>query len=89
LGQEEFIPKASFSLSPNPLTDVSVLSIQNVTDFNSLELEIYDITGKLVKSNKIKSEEYLLNKSNFTSGIYFLKIKSGNKVFDTLKLVVQ
>lgn len=89
LGQEEFIPKASFSLSPNPLTNVSVLSIQNVNDFSSLELEVYDITGKLIKRNTIKSEQYLLNKSEFTSGIYFLKIKKGNKVFETLKLVVQ
>jgi len=88
LAREKSVSKATFLLSPNPLTDITILSIQNFTDFNSLEVEIYNITGALIKRDVIKSKEYFFDKQYFISGIYFLKIKNRSETLETLKLVV-
>lgn len=75
----------SLTVSPNP-TD-GRFSINS--DLNeAVDLNIYDINGRLVKEN-IKVNHGLLNMdiSDLNSGIYFLKFQSGQKLY-TEKLIL-
>ena len=40
------------------------------------ELDIYDISGKLVESHYVNANKININTSKLNSGIYFIEIKS-------------
>lgn len=67
---------------PNPVTETINISINEYPQLfrNSLNLliEITDVNGKLVKSHEIlNGNNTQINMSEFVSGVYFLKITSG------------
>lgn len=69
-----FINKNSCSVFPNPVENISYISIIDLTDEIN-EINIFDITGNLITANKnLFSNKYSLNKNNFKKGIYFYKI---------------
>ncbi|WP_179334812.1 Ig-like domain-containing protein [Winogradskyella costae] len=81
-----------FDVYPNPVSDivnVKVFGVLNVSDVN-----IYDVTGKLVKHSKITNEnlEYTITTqigiSSLQSGVYFIKL-IGNGRAMTKKLIVE
>jgi hypothetical protein len=55
---------------PNPVNDV--LNIANVNNVN--EIMILDVTGKVVKSQKVNSDKISLNVSDLQRGMYILNI---------------
>jgi photosystem II stability/assembly factor-like uncharacterized protein len=69
---------------PNPTSNVIYLqSNQNIEQIN-----LIDISGKMIHSELVKSNNHQLNLSNLPSGIYFLKIKTGYAI-ETKKIVKQ
>ena len=87
LGFENF-NKVSFSISPNPLTTSTTIRVSNSN--NSHQLRIYDILGKLVKTLRINSNEFMLQKENLDTGVYMLNIYSEDGSFqDSKKLIVK
>ncbi|MFD1062995.1 M28 family peptidase [Winogradskyella litorisediminis] len=69
---------------PNPVISDLHIEMKNPQD---LELEFYNIEGKLIQKNSLKSDVSIINVSNFTNGIYFIKVKSiqGEKTFKFVK----
>ena len=55
------------------------LSISSVSD-KSFQVEIYDITGKIIYSNKINKSQKI-STSKFDSGIYIIKISAPDYLF--------
>ncbi|HMC00133.1 MAG TPA: T9SS type A sorting domain-containing protein [Flavobacteriaceae bacterium] len=77
-----------FSIYPNPSKDIFNIRMAAINEF---DYAIYDITGKLIsqKQKVIPSNrEYTLDLSQFSSGIYLLKIKS-NEYEITKKLILK
>jgi len=67
----------TFSVYPNPSKGIFNISTK-IPEFN---FSIYDVTGKLIlKQDKAKTtnNNYSLDISNYTSGVYFLTITSQN-----------
>jgi hypothetical protein len=65
------VSKENIKVYPNPSSDY--ISIQNVE--NSIQLSIYDLTGKLYYiTKKISSENELINIIDYPTGIYFGRI---------------
>jgi hypothetical protein len=57
---------------PNPINSNSVIKLQNNTLNQSWQISIYDSFGHLIENNKVQSNDvYLLNKENYSSGVYF------------------
>jgi hypothetical protein len=75
-----------FSVYPNPVTDV--LYITGSGDSFISAVEIYDINGRLVKSNVFNAVEAQLNTSDLSAGVYSVKISSDLGV-STKKIVKQ
>lgn len=75
--------KPFFTLSPNPVRNQLKIELTEETKGN-LYLEIYDLNGEKVMTDKIQGtsfhNNYLYNVSSLPSGLYFVRIKSGNKV---------
>ncbi|MBF8149557.1 Ig-like domain-containing protein [Winogradskyella sp. F6397] len=81
----------SFDIYPNPASDlvnVKITGALNVSDIN-----IYDVTGKLVKHSKITNENLSyttttqISVNSFQSGVYFVKLIDKDKVI-TKKLII-
>ncbi|SFN85936.1 Por secretion system C-terminal sorting domain-containing protein [Paenimyroides ummariense] len=69
----------SFNLYPNPATNV--INITNSENISVKQVEIYDITGKLINSQNFNNEtEIQLNIENLTSGTYLLHLHTNEGV---------
>ena len=76
LNNEDFEAKTAIKLFPNPTS-----GIVNITAKESLDLvEVYNLSGQLVWKKAMQSESETLDLSSLTSGIYTVRIHSGDKV---------
>ena len=72
-----------FEIYPNPST--GVYHLQFGEELNNAEITITDISGKIIYQNTING---IIDISDNADGIYFLTIKSENKVFNS-KLILR
>lgn len=60
----------SVNIFPNPMNDASLIQIEG-KNIDNWDLVITDMTGKKIKEiNNIKSSSFLIQRENFSSGIY-------------------
>jgi len=64
-----------FYLYPNPASDIVTLNVDN-TNNSELTLNIYNVIGKLVKSELLKQNQQKINIVDLNNGIYIVEIKS-------------
>ncbi len=74
-------------LSPNPITNISILSLPPEAEID--QLKIYNISGVLVKEVSITSDNYILNNMDYASGLYFYQVSSNDKHIKTEKFIVK
>ena len=79
-----------FKAYPNPANDV--LYIQHLPGFETqqCELQMADITGKIVMQQKLINQEvtYILSTETLNNGIYFLSLKTESGLVQTEKIIV-
>jgi hypothetical protein len=76
LGIDDF-KLSGFQIYPNPSDNIFNIELKNNNEF---EFKVYDITGKvIVNKTKISRDSYLFDMSSFSSGMYFINIKSNNQ----------
>lgn len=83
LGVDDFISQ-NFSVYPNPVKEQLMINslIQNY------DLTVYSIQGQLLFNSRNRTGNTTIDYSNFSEGIYLLKIESGNRS-QTLKIIKQ
>ncbi len=75
LGIDDF-KLSGFQIYPNPSDNIFNIELRQNNEF---EFEVYDITGKtIINSTKVSREAYQLDMSAFSSGMYFINIKSND-----------
>jgi hypothetical protein len=77
--------KSTFTIYPNPAKEQ--FNIQLNADKNN-RIDIYNEQGTLVFSKILNSKTASINTSNFSSGIYIVRVTDGEKMFHQ-KLIVQ
>jgi len=78
------IKNASMKVFPNPANDFAML----VTDAPSTsELKVFDASGKIMVRRKL-SYNFKINTAGFPEGIYFVEVRSGEKV-NAKRIIVQ
>lgn len=74
LNVTEFL-NGKFNLYPNPATNV--VNITNSENMSVKEIEIYDVTGKLINTQSFNNETNIqLNVETLTNGIYLLHLQT-------------
>jgi hypothetical protein len=87
------IDQENFKLFPNPTTDYVNLELNNYADFNEMEIQIYETSGKLIKSIKcVPSQQINIPLTEFGNrSVLFIKIEAkdheGKMHFATKKLI--
>ncbi len=84
-GVEELNNNFTFLLAPNPVKGTLYISTSLTT---SCDVEISDVTGKIIYSEKLESNNANISTEKFASGFYTVKISNG-KFVQTKKLVIE
>jgi len=81
-----FVPDWEYEISiyPNPATTTLNLTSTGISDF---ELSILDITGKVIKSEKMLDQTFAFDVSDLASGIYMLRLVSTDGASKVVKFV--
>ena len=70
---------------PNPTQDFVNIRFNELTD--SPAYLLFDLTGKLIKRDKITSTNVKLNMTNYAGGTYILKLTNGKQPLQSFKIV--
>jgi len=81
-----FVPDWEYEISiyPNPATTTLNLSSTGMSDF---ELSILDITGKVIKTERMLDQTFAFDVSDLASGIYMLRLVSTDGASKIVKFV--
>ncbi len=72
-GKEE---KASITVSPNPASDMIVVTTNQLETLSNPILSVYSAEGQLLVQQPVKQTRTELNISNFAKGVYLIKMSS-------------
>ncbi|ALO16758.1 Alpha-amylase precursor [Salinivirga cyanobacteriivorans] len=61
-----------FSIYPNPATEKVTISASNPVD-GSMQVQVFDLNGKLLVQDKFNASKSTLNISSLKSGVYFIR----------------
>ena len=97
---ELYFDKPGILVYPNPVHEEAIIQItnNNILEFNTIELQLTDITGKIVIQNNISKASLIFegNQLRFSfqrnlipNGIYFLNIYSQNILLGAEKIILQ
>ncbi len=79
-----------FSISPNPINDVGIITNTSPKIFTDLKMQIMDITGRIIRENKINSGENIrISHDGISPGLYMVKITEKDEVVGILKVVMK
>lgn len=79
VNEQDFIEN-NIDVYPNPTTDKIIISRKQNTPLN---IDFYNLTGKLLLSENMTENNHILDLSNYPKGIYMLKI--GNEMKKIIK----
>ncbi len=81
-----FVPNWEYNVSiyPNPATTTLNLTSTATSDF---ELAILDITGKVIKTDKMSDQRFTFDVSDLASGMYMLRLVSTDGASKVVKFV--
>ncbi len=82
-GIEEFVNNRIIKVYPNPVSNELTLEIKDCAE--ETDFEIINMTGTIVYKGKF-AERTVVNTSNFSPGIYYIKIGNG-RAFEFKKIV--
>jgi hypothetical protein len=71
---------------PNPTTSILKLKVRN-QQFESLSFQLFDMQGKLIENNKLKSTTTTINLEALPKSIYFLNVTDNNQLIKTFKII--
>ena len=74
VGIDETTTPETLDIYPNPVNDRLYIETEN----NVKNVTIFDIFGRQQQLSVISRQPYVINVSNLTSGIYFVKINTTN-----------
>ncbi|MDR0506607.1 MAG: T9SS type A sorting domain-containing protein [Dysgonamonadaceae bacterium] len=81
----EQVKKASAHVTPNPADD-GLFYVHNVE--NTALAMVSDVSGKIVLGKTLSVQDNMLDLSQQSQGMYFLKLQSNDKIY-TNKLIYQ
>jgi hypothetical protein len=83
-------PELTVKVSPNPMQNGAWISIGHLSNANQpLQLQLYDMTGKLVRTEHGQSNQVWLDRDHLAAGMYFFTIAQAGEWLANGKLVVK
>lgn len=80
-------PTFTATLFPNPAANSVILSLDLTMSGTSLDYEVTDINGKVLRNGTISTNETIIDVENFAQACYFVNIIEGDKRIKSFKLL--
>jgi hypothetical protein len=77
----------NFRFFPNPVKDELTLTIQKPVQ--GMSYQIFDMAGRQLKIENIRSENTTINVQNFQNGTYILRLIQSGQEIQSFKIVKQ
>jgi len=77
------------SVHPNPFQDYTTIRISDSQSPIKKRFFLYDTMGKLVRDFELIDSEFILNRNELTSGMYFYRIEGNQNILHEGKILVQ
>ena len=78
-----------FSVFPNPAGDHFEIEIKNPTISSNLEMQLIDVTGRIVLNKALRNTHSIIPVNNTMPGLYHLKISDSQQTLFLKKIVLQ
>lgn len=85
--EENAIKALNINVFPNPFSDHA--SLISDRDLNGMTIQVCDLQGRVLMTEKIESNNVRIERTNLKSGLYLLQLISENKVLAVKKLLVK
>jgi Secretion system C-terminal sorting domain len=79
--------KTGMKVFPNPNNGVFEVIVDNLQE--NTRLDLYDLTGRKLYSQNVITTNSKIDVSNLMTGIYMLLYRDSQKMFKTLKLIIE
>ena len=87
LSDEDLLEDEDVIIGPNPA--ISVMRVELPAQYNKLSYVLYDINGRIVNAANVSTNVFYLYKDFLQDGMYYLELRSSDKLLKTKKLVFQ
>ena len=74
------------SIYPNPANDILILKVQN-HNLQNLLFKLFDTSGRLLKSNRVTSDETQISMGSLSPAVYFLRVADHEKDIKVFKII--
>ncbi|HOF45535.1 MAG TPA: T9SS type A sorting domain-containing protein [Bacteroidales bacterium] len=82
--------KINFTLYPNPTTNFVNLRVENDNfSFSDINYRLFDVFGKLIKTEKIADIDTKIDLSPLPAGFYFIQLSQSQQIITTAKIIKQ
>lgn len=71
---------------PNPTANFLILEVENHKT-EKLSYQLYDISGKLLESNKINTNKTTIDMSHLVAAVYLIRTMDGDKEIKTFRII--
>ena len=89
VGIDELNNALSYSVSPNPFTDQTVIKLNNI-QADLLQVKITDALGKVVYPGVQKDKNTItITRQNLEKGVYFVQLISGSQTIGLIKIMAE
>ena len=71
-----------FRLQPNPATDQTLITWQEIPSANDLEISVFNATGQVIEEFKVANvqKQLLLDTKDLASGLYLIQLSTGRQL---------
>ena len=83
---DELNTENSIAVYPNPSDDIMTFELEEWNN-NNIQLEVFDLTGKLISTQIFDNEKVVLSKSALKEGMFFYSITSSGNVLTSGKFI--
>jgi len=78
----------NLKISPNPMTDVAVIQVENPHHSDG-RFELYDLQGRKVRSYEFSGHTFELHKGDLSEGMYLFEVRSRGEILGTGKVMIK
>ncbi|MFN0217105.1 MAG: T9SS type A sorting domain-containing protein [Saprospiraceae bacterium] len=82
-------PEYSVLVSPNPFSEGTVLEVKGLSENTPIQLQVFDLQGKLKTEMESEGVRFQLKKGNLSSGIYLFRITQRGSMVGVGKLIIR
>jgi Secretion system C-terminal sorting domain len=85
---EVFLPGVNVNVYPNPFVDYVIFEVEGL-QANQLYFNVFDLSGKLIRSEQFSSAKFQFYRKNMLAGMYVYKIEMKGQLVSTGKIIVK